>query len=266
MITDGDIRSVNMNKEPLVTVITVSFNAGKVIEKTILSVISQTYLNIEYIIIDGASTDATVDVIKKYEDKINCWISEPDKGIYNAMNKGLRIARGEWVNFMNAGDMFANEHVISNVFSINKNLENMKVLYGDVIIETVKRTFVEKVKKVDNLSYCMVFCHQSTFVSLNNKKEVYFDEEYKIAADFALFNKLFLKYGVSSFFYLPFPISIYDADGISSNALLLLSKELLLIRSFRKDIRWYADYLKYFLKKIVYNNKYGLAFVKWLRN
>ena len=84
----------NMNY-PLISVITVSYNAVLTIEQTILSVINQTYLNIEYIIIDGGSTDGTVNVIKKYADKIAYWVSEPDKGIYDAMNKGIAYSHGE---------------------------------------------------------------------------------------------------------------------------------------------------------------------------
>lgn len=88
-----------MENNPLISVVTVSYNAVSTIEQTILSVINQTYPNIEYVIIDGESTDGTVDVIKKYADRITYWVSEPDKGIYDAMNKGMGISTGDFFNF-----------------------------------------------------------------------------------------------------------------------------------------------------------------------
>jgi glycosyltransferase involved in cell wall biosynthesis len=102
--------------KPLVTVITVCFNCKSDIEKTIKSVLEQTYDNIEYLIIDGGSTDGTVDVIKTYSDRLAYWVSEPDRGIYDAMNKGLQKAAGEWVNFMNVGDLFVDEMVATDLF------------------------------------------------------------------------------------------------------------------------------------------------------
>ena len=104
-----------------ISIITVCFNAVGVIEKTILSVISQTYNDVEYIIIDGGSTDGTLDIVKKYENYIAYWISEPDSGIYNAMNKGVKYATGLYCNFMNAGDFFINEKVLENIFTSNRN-------------------------------------------------------------------------------------------------------------------------------------------------
>ena len=86
-----------MKNNPLISVVTVSYNAVLTIEQTILSVINQTYPHIEYIIIDGGSTDGTVDIIKKYANRIAYWVSEPDKGIYDAMNKGVVVATGEWI-------------------------------------------------------------------------------------------------------------------------------------------------------------------------
>ena len=125
---------MNLFKETdtLISIVTVSYNAVLTIEQTILSVINQTYPNVEYIIIDGGSTDGTVDIIKKYANKIAYWVSEPDKGIYDAMNKGGLKATGDFIQFLNAGDWFENEHVIEKIFK--DWYKRVDVIYGDMII------------------------------------------------------------------------------------------------------------------------------------
>ena len=113
-----------------ISVVTVCYNAADTIEKTMLSVLNQTYHDIEYIIIDGGSTDGTVEIIRKYADRIAYWVSEPDKGIYDAMNKGIKVATGEWINFMNAGDEFVDEGVIEKLFQ-NRTIDTVGVVFGD---------------------------------------------------------------------------------------------------------------------------------------
>lgn len=104
-------------KNHKITVVTVCYNAVNEIEKTIRSVLSQTYPDKEYIVIDGGSTDGTVDIIRKYADRIDYWISEPDGGIYEGMTKGIEHATGDYINFMNAGDLFFDNHVLDEVFA-----------------------------------------------------------------------------------------------------------------------------------------------------
>ena len=118
-----------MNKIP-VTVITVCRNHAKGLEKTIQSVESQTWQEKEYLVIDGASTDGTMEVIRQHEGSITQWISEPDLGIYDAMNKGVRLAQGQWIIFMNAGDTFASTDTLQRVF---QEPQEADVIYGDVI-------------------------------------------------------------------------------------------------------------------------------------
>ena len=115
-----------------ISVVTVCYNAADTIEKTILSVLNQTYHDIEYIIIDGGSTDGTVEIIRKYADKIAYWVSEPDKGIYDAMNKGIEVATGEWINFMNAGDRFYKSDVIKLIFDNMNCLVNIDNPVADI--------------------------------------------------------------------------------------------------------------------------------------
>lgn len=114
-----------------ISIITIVFNDAEGLERTIKSVINQTFIDYEYIIIDGGSTDGSVNVINKYKNKISKWISEPDKGIYDAMNKGIKIASGEWINMMNAGDCFADDNVLLNIFS-QIIPENKSFIYSDV--------------------------------------------------------------------------------------------------------------------------------------
>jgi glycosyltransferase involved in cell wall biosynthesis len=114
------------NKKPLITIITVVYNGEKHLEQTIKSVINQNYKNIEYIIIDGVSTDGTLDIIKKYEEYIDYWVSEPDEGIYDAMNKGIGLANGEFINFMNADDWF----VDTKFKTVNNYIKFLEYFYG----------------------------------------------------------------------------------------------------------------------------------------
>ena len=149
-----------------VSIITVSYNAGPYIERTIQSVISQTYPNIEYIIIDGKSSDNTVDIIKKYAEHIDHWISEPDNSLYDAMNKGLRKATGEYVWYMNAGDRIYDSTSLEYAM---KDANNSDFIYGDAILVTEdgrSREYHKKTPGPDKLSprsfmNGMVICHHS---------------------------------------------------------------------------------------------------------
>lgn len=111
----------NRSYEPLVTVITAVFNCHQHIEQAILSVINQSYNDIEYIIVDGGSTDGTVDIIKKYESRIDYWVSEQDNGVYDAWNKGIVLSHGKWISFLGADDVYLPNAIEEYVFLINKH-------------------------------------------------------------------------------------------------------------------------------------------------
>ena len=115
-----------------VSMITVCFNSKDIIEEAIKSVLSQSYKNIEYIIVDGGSTDGTVDAIKKYDKYISKWISEPDNGIYDAMNKGLKLATGNIIGFLNADDFYADNGAIESVVNTIKE-KDVDCLWGDLV-------------------------------------------------------------------------------------------------------------------------------------
>ena len=168
------------------------------------SLLHQSYAHIDYVIIDGASTDGTPEMLEKTEGIR--WISEPDKGIYDAMNKGIRMAEGEWVIFMNAGDVFASDDTLSKVFSVERDAD---VIYGDVI----KGDCIKKAEPPHN-GHRMYFCHQSAFVRTSCLKEFPFDIQHRMSADFKQMKQLYL--AGKTFMQLDFPIAVFDTSGVSN--------------------------------------------------
>jgi len=208
--TQGYFKKSLLGK-PLITVITVVFNGEKYLEETIQSVINQTYDNVEYIIIDGASTDGTLDIIKKYAGQIDYWVSEPDGGIYAAMNKGIDVATGEWINFMNAGDHFYVDMTIKNIFMVNKRKYDL--LYGDceVLYDGFSRS--QKSVLLDRLWKRIIFSHQSMFIKADIQKRNQYNILNQIGADFELIFKL--KDNGNIFCYINEKVSIVRAEGLS---------------------------------------------------
>lgn len=189
-----------------ISVVTVSYNAVHEIEETILSVLNQTYSNIEYIIIDGGSTDGTVDIIRKYADQLAYWISEPDKGIYDAMNKGIAAATGDYINFMNAGDIFSNNDVL-NQFVPNLH-DHPDIVYGSCNIKLNGDTAHTRPMPISALKKKMPFCHQACFVSTPFHQKHMFDASFKVLADYNMFYNAY-KNG-AKFQYIPICVANYD--------------------------------------------------------
>lgn len=211
---------------PKISVVTVVYNMVDKIENTILSVINQTYSNIEYIIIDGCSTDGTVDIIKKYADKIHYWVSEADKGVYDAMSKGISKATGKWVNFMNAGDQLYSSTVLQNIF-FNNIPDTISVIYGDTVKSFPFGYYSFNINPLSDLEKGMIFCHQSTFVRYNILQEMAFDKNFKISADYNLFYNLYKR--KHEFLYIPIYISIYEvAEDSISNSSKLIKEEFII--------------------------------------
>lgn len=209
---NGGLRTKGITKtssesHPLITVVTVVYNAESTLEQTILSVINQTYDNVEYILVDGVSTDGTLDIIKKYEDKIDYWISEPDKGIYDAMNKGISLASGTWINFMNAGDEFYTVNVVEYCVSCMKP---NYCYYGDYYNKLLKKKINQKKYKDILLQN---ICHQSIFYYTNILKNEVFNLKYPLLADYALNLKLFSE---KKFKNINFMVANYDGNGQSN--------------------------------------------------
>jgi len=236
-----------MNNNSLkITVVTVSYNAAATIEETILSVVDQTYDNIEYIVIDGGSTDGTVDIIKRYAEggseyskhnnSISYWVSEPDKGIYDAMNKGIKISTGDYLNFMNSGDCFFNSTTINDVVLAGLNIYD--IVYGDTIFVYQNMKLYVKPRPLTAFYDADPIYHQSSFTRTTLLKKDSFDTSFKIAADYDFFFKQYIRGAI--FKYLDIPISFFDAeDGISSNRVMLRMKENLRVTNQIKNIRYY---------------------------
>ena len=176
---------------PLVTIITVVFNGEKHLEQTIQSVISQTYDNVEYIIIDGGSTDGTVDIIRKYEEVIDYWVSEPDAGISDAMNKGISLATGILINHLHAGDKFAADTTLSSVVS-SYNSEGWRWCFGNQLLRShtddtivgcfCPPKFSQKLLHIVNtIPHPTVFSERALIEEVNG-----FDNNYKCAMDYHL--------------------------------------------------------------------------------
>ena len=201
--------STSAESKPLITVVTVVCNGEQFLEETIHSVINQTYDNVEYIIIDGGSTDGTLNIIKNYEHTIDYWISEKDKGVYDAMNKGFDCATGRWVIFLNAGDFLVNNDVIKNVVNIvSYERSEPDLIYGD---KHSKGNLVKATNVGLSLRRGGFFaCHQSMLFKRNNR----YNSLFRVFGDFDLISRMYVS--GKKFLYVNIPIADYDENGLSS--------------------------------------------------
>lgn len=200
-------------KQQTISVITINYNNKNGLERTIKSVISQTYSQLEYIIIDGGSTDGSLDVIKKYADKISYWISEPDKGIYNAMNKGIVQAHGDYCNFMNSGDTFYDNQVLEDIFSEHQTSD---ILTGITQLGTSPVTYWYPPQRVTfSTMFLGTISHQGSFIKTNLLKKNYYNEEIPIVADWAFFLKVLIIENCT-YYSIKRIICNYDMTGVSS--------------------------------------------------
>jgi len=195
------------NNTPLISIITATYNCADSIESTMQSVLAQSYPNVEYIIIDGQSTDGTIDIIKRYEKNITVFISEPDKGIYDAMNKGIRASKGIWLNFMNSGDLFYSKDSIWNSL---KNIDDkVGFIYSDFYVLKKQQL------KLINASYDKgIILHQSVIYKreLHLKYGEYIVSQKYIISDYLFFHLIPIELITKSLY----PISINSAPGVSA--------------------------------------------------
>lgn len=214
-----------MNNSPKISIITVAFNSESTIKATIESVLAQDYNNIEYIIIDGGSSDGTLDVIKKYESQIHYFSSKPDAGIYDGMNKGIRVATGDIVGILNSDDFYPNNFIINNVVK-SFIQEKCDAVYGDLVYVNAKDTNkIERYWQSGNYSASKIkngwmLPHPTFFV----KRSIYtrfglYNPELKKAADYQMILNLLYKHNIAAY-YIPMILVKMRMGGTSNSSLL----------------------------------------------
>ena len=199
----------------LYSIITINFNNCDGLHRTIESVVNQTNDNYEYIVIDGGSTDGSVDVIQKYSDRISYWVSEKDDGIYNAMNKGVRHAHGDYCLFLNSGDSFYDKHVLNkNLLSDNKS----DIVVGRLVSDSDGRELFSPPS--DDISmyyfYTSTLPHQASFIKTKLLKQYPYDESLKIVSDWKFFVETIIFHHCKVGF-IDVPIAKFDMTGISTS-------------------------------------------------
>ena len=194
-----------------ISVITINYNDGAGLRKTVESVVCQTYPDIEFIVIDGGSKDDSTEVIREYQQHMAFWVSEPDQGIYNAMNKGISRATGEYCIFMNSGDSFRNEHTVEDAF---KQAKGADLICGSIVMGNGQTVTPHQAITLDTI-FEHAICHQSSFIRTSLMKKYGYDESLKIVADRKFFVQALILENCS-YEAIPVDIADYDITGFSA--------------------------------------------------
>jgi glycosyltransferase involved in cell wall biosynthesis len=229
---------------PRISVVTVCRNAASTLQATLDSVSEQDYPHVEHIVIDGGSGDGTVDIVRRNAGRLAHWSSEPDSGIYDAMNKGVAKATGDWVLFLNADDALFGPRVISDVFAGSGNAwSGRQVVYGDSVLQLEGgRTRLRRSKPLRTLRFKMPFSHQGAFVSTALLRQRPFDTRYRLAADFDFFRDVYRSSGSSAFLPSGVCVNFFRVGGATFRHLELRHREMLdIIRRYESGAgRWYC--------------------------
>lgn len=237
-----------------ITVVTVTYNAEKLIENTLKSVLIQDYPNLEYVIVDGDSKDLTVKIIQDYKEcflKKNIrysYVSEKDNGIFDAMNKATKIASGDYVIFINAGDLLANANVLTSVVKSLSGKE-ADVIYGNHYVLYEKLFTPVKPQDIDSMPQTMPFSHQATFTKRELLLKNPYDIIYSLCADYDLYLKLYL--AKAKFVYVDCFIAYFAAGGACQANIRKTRNQVFSIRRSQGVIN-NINYLYYWLKKEAY--------------
>ncbi|MFD1095226.1 glycosyltransferase family 2 protein [Salegentibacter chungangensis] len=205
-----------MSQNLRISIITVNYNNLEGLRKTLQSVFDQTFQEFEFIVIDGASTDGSKEYIEKFQRKIDYWVSEPDEGIYDAMNKGIDQASGKYLSFLNSGDYYVSKDVLSKFIEAEPKKD---IVYGDVLIEVKGAKQIKKMPEVTGFveSLTHTINHQAIFFRQRLfQNGARYNCDYRIIADWIFINDAFRRSEVS-FQHLDLVVVCYDENGVSSN-------------------------------------------------
>mgnify|MGYP000052032616 CR=1 FL=1 len=242
---------------PKFSIITVTYNAEAVLEDTIQSVISQTYHHVEYIIVDGASKDSTLSIIDRYRDRITRIVSEPDKGLYDAMNKGITMAQGKFALFLNSGDIF-HQDAANFVRKLKMHKDNMMIT-GDAMLDFGDGHKIKRSAKPGWYIYhCLPASHQAIFFPVSGLKKWRYDLEYKVSSDYALAAKMY-KAGYA-FKKLNGLVSEFSMGGVSTTNNMELcadakkvQRQILHVPGFWAELSWHLRQRTTSKTKALYN-------------
>lgn len=234
-------------QQPLISIVTVVYNASKVLERTLRSAVAQSYPHIELVIIDGGSTDGTLDIAKSFASSIGTLISEKDKGIYDAMNKGIEAAKGEWIYFLNAGDAFFDDKVLDDIFSSDHSSVDLIYAKVQTINEPTGINYLNgaEVGLVDFYNRFPI-CHQSAFTRKSAFTRIgLYDLRYKLVADHQWFVRFF-KASPDRAKFVNRVVAFYDIQGTSYHKRMQSQRELLHYgRELFDSPVWVLNYIRY---------------------
>lgn len=220
------------------TIITINYNNLVGLKRTFESVFNQTNKDFEYIVIDGASKDGSTDEMAAHKDKITYSLSEPDKGVYDAMNKGIKVATGDYCIFMNSGDCFFTDDVIEKVLPL---LDGTDIVYGNTHYTDGKIRYSKNEPDLFSFFYVSCWCHQSTFIKTELLKKYLYDDSLRIVADWKFLLQTVIKDNCT-YKAIDQNVSLYDATGISSTNKELYEKEREIVLKEMFTDRYVEDY------------------------